>query len=78
MWGRHSCLPSWTRADRNVRATLGGICRWPSILSPPVDTCRHPSAVPAVPAVPGLENKDEDEDEDEKPPISSPVAFDKA
>jgi len=23
LWGRHSCLPSWTRTDRNVRATLG-------------------------------------------------------
>jgi hypothetical protein len=23
LWGRHSCLPAPTRADRNVRATLG-------------------------------------------------------
>ncbi|MGI6100534.1 MAG: hypothetical protein ACOYD3_12400 [Kiritimatiellia bacterium] len=54
----------------------GSICRWPSILSPPVATCRYPSAVPAgsaVAAVLGLE--DEDEDEDENPPISYPVAF---
>ena len=30
----------------------GTIRRWPSILSPPVDTHRYPSAVPVVPVVP--------------------------
>ena len=28
MWGRHSCLPSWACADRNVRATLGQLPQW--------------------------------------------------
>ena len=28
LWGRHSCLPSATRADRNVRATLGQFPQW--------------------------------------------------
>jgi hypothetical protein len=65
MWGRHSCLPAPARADRNVRATLGCSRRHQS---PPVDTRRYPSAVPAVPvgsAVTGLEDEDEDEDEDD-------------
>jgi hypothetical protein len=44
LWGRHSCLPAQPRADRNVRATFGVQS------SSPVDTCRYPSAVPAVPA----------------------------
>jgi hypothetical protein len=42
VWGRHSCLPAATSADRNVRATLEACSphrsrRYPSI---PVDTCR--------------------------------------
>ncbi len=62
-WGRHSCLPALTRADRNVRATLGHHLRWSAILSPPVDTRRQP---PAGAAVLGLE------DEDENLPAASP------
>ena len=77
MWGRHSCLPSHARADRNVRATLG---HHSQMAIDHVATCRYPS-IPVVSSgsAGGLEDEDEDEDEDERPqpPISSPVAFDK-
>jgi hypothetical protein len=62
VWGRHSCLPAHTRADRNVRATLVGLplsqTHSPSL--DPVATCRQfrsPRSLPMRSGARGLRGK---------------------